>query len=163
MTSPIYGWDRVPAAAKLTEVFPHIPLTVSTGVSAMAGHELATHVLSAARGTGPHRDFRSTLYFYARDVISHAWIIGGRVHHPYVGGDSLAFRMIAESGSLPSFPDAIPVSNTALVRAAAQRGLGECKDFEELVSRARRDEATRALLDERADLLAKAGWFRHCL
>lgn len=155
VTSPTYGWQREPALEKLARKFPRVPVSVATGVSAMAGHELATSALTPPTHADLPGDFESTLYFYARDVISHAWIMGGRVHRRHIGAESATFRTIAGSGALPAYPDASPLSNTALLRCAEERGLGSLRSLEELVELAGRSEEARELLRERAQLLAR--------
>lgn len=146
INSPAYGWEDVDPSALLGA---DLPVSVATGVGAMAGSELASAPLS------PDNDpLASTLYVYARELVGHAWIVGDAVHQPYTGSAPTAFNEIAGSGSFSSTDDGHPLGTTAVLEAARRRGLG-VSTITDLVGPAEHNPAAREILDERARLLAK--------
>ncbi|WP_245557358.1 ROK family transcriptional regulator [Corynebacterium terpenotabidum] len=154
ITSPAYGWDRVDAASLLARTSSDVPLSLSTGVGAMAGAELGSAPLPPAHTDVPGG--RSTLYIYARELVAHAWIVGNAVHQPFTGTTPTAFSRIAESGSFgwSRGGSGHPLGTTAVLEAARDRGL-PVSTLPELVSLATRNPVARELLNERADLLGR--------
>lgn len=151
VSSPVYGWEEVDAAAVLAEELGH-PVYVSSGVAAMAGRELSG--LPVADGHGGD----STLYFYAREVVSHAWIVNGAVHRPHSGQAPEAFLDLQADNLLLdawSGQGGHPLGGSTLVRAARNLGL-EVNDLPQLIASAETQPRARALLDERARLLTRA-------
>jgi len=162
ITSATYGWDRVPAHAEISAALhnaapaanftPQFTVEVSTGVAAMAAHELAYTDLAA------HNDpaVASSLYVYAREVLGYAWIVHGAIHRPRLGHQTpLVARLLADSPLLePAQRRGIdPLSVTALLDAAAERGHAT-SSLAGLVETARNDASLAALLDHRANILA---------
>lgn len=127
VTSPAYGWEKVDI-----QQFLPFPISIGTGVAAMAG----TEIINAPLNPTPHFE-PSTLYFYAREVVSHAWIFNGAVHRPNSGRTPLAF------------------GNSNTLKEASRRGIA-ARTFAELVSRARTETVAREILNERAHKLADA-------
>ncbi len=150
VSSRTFGWEDVDPGAIIAEI-TGVPTSISTGVSAMAGFQLMNTPLPS-RGAD---SFSSTLYFYARELVAHAWIFNGAVHKPHTGTSPAAFRHIAASGSFAGAPEgAHPLGTTSLLRAAGERGI-RARTLQELVRRGQEDARARALLDERAHLLGK--------
>lgn len=127
VSSGVYGWDAVDVGALLP-----FEAVLGTGVAAMAGTEIINTAL-----TPTHRQEPSTLYFYAREVISHAWIFNGAVHRPSSGRTPLAF------------------GNSDTLREAARRGV-HAGSFAELLRLSASEPAARTVLDERARALGSA-------
>lgn len=96
----------------------------------------------------------STLYFYAREVIAHAWIFPGAVHRPHRGVPPQAFARIAQSGTFTAQEGVHPLGNAAVVGAARQRRI-PAKNLSHLVEIAQCNRTARRLLDERAELLGR--------
>ncbi|AWB83077.1 MarR family transcriptional regulator [Corynebacterium liangguodongii] len=165
ITSETYGWDRVPAHAaacaalervgSAAHLAPGYTVEVSTGVAAMAAHELAHTDLAQ------HNEealTRSSLYVYAREVLGYAWIVHGAIHRPRLGHQSpLLARLLSGSPlSEPARRRGIdPLSVSALLEVAAQRGQA-ASSLPELIAAARDDAPLAALLDHRAHILAEA-------
>ncbi|WJY66957.1 MarR family transcriptional regulator [Corynebacterium auris] len=162
ITSPTYGWDRVPALALTHEALgrvaansnfaPDVEVEVCTGVSAMAAAELAYMDLRTHDG-GAHT--RSALYVYAREVVSYAWIVHGGIHRPRLRHKNpLLSRFLHDSplagASTPHGTD--PLSVSALLACAADRGF-QARTLPELVQAARFDAQLASLLDHRANIL----------
>lgn len=162
ITSATYGWDSVPAHAEVSAALhnaapaanftPKFTVEVSTGVAAMAAHELAYTDLAA------HNDpaVASSLYVYAREVLGYAWIVHGAIHRPRLGHQTpLVARLLSDSPLVePARRRGIdPLSVTALLDAAAEQG-HEATSLAGLVAAAHDDAALAALLDHRADILA---------
>lgn len=145
ITSSAYGWDNVDPAGLLDT---GIPISVSTGVGAMAGSELSSSPLSMDRDP-----LSSTLYIYARELVGHAWIVGNAVHQPYTGSAPTAFKDIAASGSFSS-EHGHPLGSTAVLTAARERGVA-ADSVTDLVAKAETNPTARDILDERARLLAR--------
>ena len=122
-----YGWEKVDI-----QQFLPFPISIGTGVAAMAG----TEIINAPLNPTPYFE-PSTLYFYAREVVSHAWIFNGAVHRPNSGRTPLAF------------------GNSNTLKEASRRGIA-ARTFAELVSRARTETVAREILNERAHKLADA-------
>lgn len=140
ITSPTYGWDDV-APGPLLSAALGLPVSVTAGVSAMAGTELAAAPIS-------HREPASALYFYAREVVNHAWIINGTVHRAHSGRTPVHLR--------PTAPDGIhPLGNAAVVQAARELG-SRADSFSSLMEEAATQPRLRQLLDTRIDHLARA-------
>lgn len=159
ITSDAYGWDAVDT----TEILNHlaatnanttVPISLATGVGAMAGAELSSTPLRglAASNVGTE----STLYIYARELVAHAWIVGDAVHQPFTGVPPAAFTQIAESGSFRRSRGGSghPLGTTAVLEAAQRKGLG-VSSIAELVAISQHNPVARKLLDERADLLGR--------
>lgn len=154
VTSPIYGWEDVDVPAVLDVRLPR-PVFFGTGVAAMAGLELFAAPL---RLPGDRPGFGSTLYFYAREMINHAWIFNGAVHHPHSGSPPAVFRGLAAEGPLTGGrPEQgiHPLGDTAVIRAASAAGI-KARDLRHLVQLSETDPRGRAILDERAMLLGRA-------
>ncbi|MDN8594295.1 MULTISPECIES: MarR family transcriptional regulator [unclassified Corynebacterium] len=162
ITSATYGWDRVPAHAEVSAALhnaapaanftPQFTVEVSTGVAAMAAHELAYTDLAVNNNTAA----ASSLYVYAREVLGYAWIVHGAIHRPRLGHQNpLVARLLSDSPLLePAQRRGIdPLSVTALLDAAAERGHA-ASSLAGLVEAARDDDSLAALLDHRADILA---------
>jgi hypothetical protein len=129
INSASYGWSNVDVSALLP-----FSASVGTGVSAMAGTEIIETPLQS--NTHP-----STLYFYAREVIAHAWIFNGTVHRPNSGRTPAAF-----SG---------PLSNSATLEQAYRRGL-HAGSLSDLVRLSQSNAIARDVLDTRARGLGRA-------
>lgn len=159
VVSPSFRWEAVDLAGGLAERIA-APVSVVSAVEAMAGNEL----YSAPFATHTHEESPwhadSTLYFYAREFVGHAWIFGGAVHRPHSGVPS---RYLAEDSELglfascprPGLAQLHPLSNSRLVAHAHQHGI-DAADFADLVRLGESDTTVRGLLDERAVLLGKA-------
>src|SRR5699024_11590958 len=65
---------------------------------------------------------RSTLYFYAREVVNHSWIDNGAVHRPHSGSTTTAFHDLARGTGL-EHEEVHPLSGLATVAAARQAGI----------------------------------------
>lgn len=154
VSSTAYGWNGVEAPEILAGMFGQ-PVSYCSGVAAMAGRELAgTPISSTLSG----QDDSSTLYFYAREMINHAWIINGAVHRPHTGLAATSFRDLAGStrlGEAATGDGGHPLGNTAVLRAAARAG-APAADLSALVTLGNRNPVAREILDERAELLAQA-------
>lgn len=145
VTSPSYGWKDVAPASHLDT---DVPVALSTGVSAMAGSELASSPLSLDSG-----ERTSTLYVYARELVGHAWIVDNAVHQPYTGSVPAAFTEIATSGTFSS-EHGHPLGSTPVLHAARRRGLN-VSTVPDLVALAEHNPVARGILDERAELLSR--------
>lgn len=176
VSSETYGWNQVDAASRIAAQLD-VPVAVAGGVAAMAAHELAATPLVNPQNASADVDLSqpaSTLYFYAREFVGHAWIFNGAVHRPHSGAASRAFQRIGAQGSFAASPPGgtHPLSSTALLDAAASRGI-PAHNVAELVQIGRRgagsnglnlrgsisaDQAKEAaeLLDERAELLSRS-------
>ncbi|WP_417288836.1 helix-turn-helix domain-containing protein [Corynebacterium variabile] len=154
VSSQAYGWDDVDVAGILGRADTGIPVSLATGVGAMAGAELTSTPLRSADNDIPGG--RSTLYVYARELVAHSWIVGDAVHQPFTGTSPTAFTTIAESGSFRSSRGGTghPLGTTAVLDAARRKGLG-VSSVPELVAVASSNAVARALLDERAELLGR--------
>ncbi|WP_096459493.1 ROK family transcriptional regulator [Corynebacterium suranareeae] len=124
VTSEDYGWSNVDIGAHLP-----FPATIGSGVAAMAGSEIINASLTQAT--------QSTLYFYAREMVSHAWIFNGAVHRPNSGRTPTAF------------------GNTNTLKDAFRRGLSP-SSFSDLVQLSHTNSIAREILNERAHNLADA-------
>ncbi|WP_074508423.1 transcriptional regulator SsuR [Corynebacterium glutamicum] len=124
VTSEDYGWSEVEIGAHLP-----FPATIGSGVAAMAGSEIINAPLTQST--------QSTLYFYAREMVSHAWIFNGAVHHPNSGRTPTAF------------------GNTNTLKDAFRRGLTPTT-FSDLVQLSHTNPLARQILNERAHKLADA-------
>lgn len=162
ITSATYGWDRVPAHAEVSAALhnaapaanftPQFTVEVSTGVAAMAAHELAYADLAVNNDPAA----ASSLYVYSREVLGYAWIVHGAIHRPRLGHQTpLVARLLSDSPLVePAKRRGIdPLSVTALLDAAAERGHAT-SSLAGLVEAARDDDSLAALLDHRADILA---------
>lgn len=152
--SDAYGWEGVEAPGILAGLFGR-PVSYCSGVAAMAGQELACTPISP---TPMGQDNSSTLYFYVREMINHAWIINGAVHRPYTGLAATSFRELADFtrlGEAAMEGKGHPLGNTAVLRAAARAG-APAADLSALVALGDRNAVAREILDERAELLAQA-------
>lgn len=124
VTSEDYGWSEVEIGAHLP-----FPATIGSGVAAMAGSEIINAPLTQST--------QSTLYFYAREMVSHAWIFNGAVHRPNSGRTPTAF------------------GNTNTLKDAFRRGLTPTT-FSDLVQLSHTNPLARQILNERAHKLADA-------
>lgn len=176
VSSETYGWDHVDAASRVAAQI-NVPVAVAGGVAAMAAHELAATPLANTRtmpADAKPSQPDSTLYFYAREFVGHAWIFNGAVHRPHSGAASRAFQRIGAQGSFAASPPGgtHPLSSTALLSAAASKGI-PARNVAELVRIGRpgadphglersgsvgADQTQEAakLLDERAELLSRS-------
>ncbi|MCQ9352749.1 ROK family protein [Corynebacterium sp. 153RC1] len=136
-----YGWKGADVATLLHEAFGR-RVTVATGVLAMAGAEIAATPIA-----GEH--WPSTLYFYAREVVSHAWIFNGIVHYPHTGRKPSALR------PGPGPHGLAPLSVKPILGRAAELGF-EVKTFAELVEAAKNSEQLRTMFHERAEAMGQA-------
>lgn len=154
VTSRAYGWEDVDVAEILSHTGTGVPVSLATGVGAMAGAELTSTPLGTTDQLTPGG--RSTLYVYARELVAHSWIVGDAVHQPFTGVSPTAFTAIAESGSFRSSRGGTghPLGTTAVLDAARRKGLG-VSSIPELVALASANPVARALLDERAELLGR--------
>lgn len=160
VSSETYRWNQVDPTAHIGAQLG-VPVAVAGGVAAMAGHELAATPLtiqSEANDVQPE----STLYFYAREFVGHAWVFNGAVHRPHSGATSRAFQRIGAQGSFDLTPPGgtHPLSSTSLLTAAANKGI-PAHTVAELVQLGRRSTSkyqkpAADLLDERAELLSKS-------
>src|SRR5699024_3820640 len=113
----------------------------------MAAQELLSAPLNG-------EDPGSTLYFYAREVVNHAWIVNGAVHRPHSGSTTTAFPDLARGDGLE--PDALqPLSGLATVAAARQAGLNP-HSYRALVHVSKTNPAARRFIDARSELLVDA-------
>lgn len=153
-----YGWEGVDLSRLLSQRLGCVT-RVGTGVAAMAARELLSRPIGLSE-TG------SALYFYAREVINHAWIVNGAVHRPHSGRQVSSFDDLAR-GSVLAQGEEHPYSAAAAVSAANRAGI-RVRNFQDLVVVANRDanrvanwdgsrnSRARAILDARADLLSGA-------
>ncbi|KAB1503148.1 ROK family transcriptional regulator [Corynebacterium sp. 320] len=175
LESPIPAWDGIhlptevqralhdlPSALPLDHT---LPISLGTGVSALAGMELAFRdpTVSPTQSS-------SILYVYSREVLSYSWIIHGGIHRPRVGHQSaLISALLAQSRLAVSDASASdknqgeqtstsgrqdPLSVGRLLDVAAEMG-HPAASLEELVRAARTNAKAAELLDERTDLLGK--------
>lgn len=149
VSSPEYGWEGVDLAGLLSQRLGRV-VHLGTGVAAMAAGELLSRPLQPADAESS----LSSLYFYAREVINHAWIVNGAVHRPHSGRQVSCFRDLARGSMLAQGEDH-PFSGAAAVAAAQRNGIG-VEGFQDLVAVATRDTRARTILNSRADLLAEA-------
>lgn len=124
ITSSDYNWSEVDISRHLP-----FPASIGSGVAAMAGSEIIDTSLT--------QPSQSTLYFYAREMVSHAWIFNGTVHRPNSGRTPMAF------------------GNTNTLKDAFRRGLTPTS-FSDLVQLTRTNPLARTILNERAQKLADA-------
>lgn len=148
ISSPEYGWEAVPAAAIIAAELDQ-PLTFGTGVACMAGHELSHNPISAGAE-------HSTLYFYARDILGHAWLFNGAVHRPHSG----RIPAFLHEGCPPELVDAgtvgqHPLSLSVLLNACRRRG-HNVTSLPQVAALADQDPGVAALAEERAHALARA-------
>lgn len=153
ITSSVYGWDGVAAGEIIADILGK-PVFVASGVSAMAGSELAHTPLDDGSLVATPQKNESTLYFYAREVIAHAWIFHGAVHRPHSGVAPRAFSQIAQSGTFEVEEGTHPLGNSAVVNAARAQRI-PATNLAHLVEIAKCDSVARRLLDERAELLGR--------
>lgn len=147
VSSPDYGWEQVDLAA-LMEAELGRPVHIGAGAAAMAAQELLSQPLSSPASSS------STLYFYAREVINHAWIVNGVVHRPHSGRPGLSLHSLAR-GSVLAEGAEHPFSDAATIAAADRAGI-TVDSFRELVAVAEKDPTARAIVDARAALLTEA-------
>lgn len=150
VTEPAYNWRDVPVAEVLTH-YLGVPVQISSGVAAMAGHELLNRPLDAAKP-----DKGATLYFYARELVAHAWIVHGTVHEPASGGLPLAFERVSKGSIFDTAEVGVghPLGNSNVVHAAQREGI-QVQNFAQLAAIGIRNERARGILDARAHLLAQ--------
>lgn len=158
------------------------PICLGTGVSALAGMELAFRDPT----TSP-TELPSILYIYSREVLSYSWIINGGIHRPRVGHQSqLIAALLAKSNlsdsttifsqdSLPTHADDTPrhahknskrtdghplnlqkdpLSVGHLLDKAAELG-HPATSLDELVELSHTTPTIAKLLDSRAELLGQ--------
>ncbi|WP_018298151.1 ROK family transcriptional regulator [Corynebacterium lubricantis] len=143
VTSEEYGWEGVPVGNEISQrLGAHV--FYSTGVTAMAGYELAANDLST-------RGMDSTLYFYVREMIGHAWIFNGAVHRAHSGTPTTALRLL-DDGSIATH-GAHPLSTRFTLDDARSRGLS-VESLSELIASG--DPRAREVLDARAHRIARA-------
>ena len=146
VTSEEYGWDDVDIAAELSQRLG-FEVHAGSGTAAMAAQELLSAPLR-------DRDPGSTLYFYAREVVNHAWIVNGAVHRPHSGATTTAFHDLARGSGLEH--DGVhPLSGQATVAAAQKAGI-KVHSYRDLVQIASTNATARKLVDARNMLLVDA-------
>ena len=141
-----YGWTGVDLANRLSRRLGRA-VHVGAGVAAMAAQELLSRPISPA-------DSGSTLYFYAREVVNHAWIVNGTVHRPHSGRLGSSFRELAQGSVLAQGEDH-PFSGAAAVSAARRAGI-QVDSFRDLVTLGPTNATARKITDARARLLGDA-------
>ena len=146
VTSREYNWEEVDIAAELSFRLGQ-PVHVGSGAAAMAAQELLSAPLSS-------EDPSSTLYFYAREVVNHAWIVNGAVHRPHSGTNTTAFHELARGTGL-EHDDVHPLSGLATVAAAQREGV-QAHTYRELVQITGKNSTARRFVDVRNDLLVDA-------
>lgn len=146
VTSPEYNWDEVDIAAELSYRLGH-PVHVGSGAAAMAAQELLSAPLNG-------EDPGSTLYFYAREVVNHAWIVNGAVHRPHSGTTTTAFHDLARGTGL-EHEEVHPLSGLATVAAAQRAGI-KGHSYRDLVHVSKTNPAARRFIDARNELLVDA-------
>ena len=135
VSSTAFGWDRVNIGKILTGVFDQ-DVVLATGVAAMAGRELAYEPLGDAVP-------RSTFYFYARNVLAHAWLFHGAVHrsHTHRAPDFLS-------------NSSRPLTVAAVISVA--RDLGhDVSTLPDVLAIGRRDVQLQQILQERGEAIAE--------
>lgn len=153
VTSSVYGWDSVVPGDVVADILGK-PVSVATGVAAMAGSELANTPLEGGSLLGASQGNESTLYFYAREVIAHAWVFHGAVHRPHSGVSPKIFAQIAQSGTFQAEEGIHPLGNSAIINAARACRI-PAKNLAHLVEISKSNITARALLNERAELLGQ--------
>lgn len=146
VTSREYGWEGVDIAEELSLRLGY-DIHVGSGAAAMAAQELLSAPLS-------DKDLGSTLYFYAREVVNHAWIVNGAVHRPHSGATTTAFHDLARGSGL-EHGGLHPLSGQATVAAAQKAGI-EVHSYRDLVQIASTNATARHLVDARNKLLVDA-------
>lgn len=158
------------------------PICLGTGVSALAGMELAFRDPT----TSP-TELPSILYIYSREVLSYSWIINGGIHRPRVGHQSqLIAALLAKSNlsdsttifsqdSLPTHADDTPLHSHKNSKRTDGHPLNLQEDplsvghllekaaelehpatsLDELVELSRTTPTIAKLLDSRAELLGE--------
>ncbi|WP_018017228.1 ROK family transcriptional regulator [Corynebacterium capitovis] len=134
LTSPEFGWPDVPVGALLADAYGR-HVDVATGVTAVAATELLSRPLPPEGATET-----ATLFFYARNVVTHAWMFSGAVHRPR------APRHRPDSS--------VPLTNGDVVRNAQKDGL-DVSSFGQLTALASSCPHAEAILQERAYELAR--------
>lgn len=150
ISSPVYGWEGVNVTEELSTLFGG-RVDVASGAGAMAGHELNSRPLGNVDDAGPHD---STLFFYTRDVVTHAWIFNGSVHQPLTGSSPVIFGKIARSGPFTDVDNHHPLGNSSVLATARSQGV-RAENFNHLVHLSQMDAKARHILNERARLLAE--------
>lgn len=147
VTSPAFGWDGVNIGELLARAFDQ-DVAVATGVAAMAGRQLAHEPLGPGGA-------RSTLYFYARDVLAHAWLFHGAVHRS-LSDRAPRFLQSAEVAELRDAVDPAvhPLSVTALIAAVRARGV-KVTSLNEVVAAAQHNADLQELMHVRAHAIAE--------
>lgn len=158
---PRLGWRQAPVGPVLADVLG-LPVSVASHVDAMAGAEL----LLGMRRFAPSAS--TSLYVYARETVSYALVIGGRVHCPADGPGTIAALpahsgLLGDTGQLES-----TVSDEAVLAAARRLRLvpsatsaprigGSVTAITDLLRVARAgNQQARDLLAERARVLGAA-------
>lgn len=173
LESPLTKWDGLflpdaikkaiadPVVFSAVESFlPHLQLSVGSGVSAMAGMELAFRDPAASTA-----QFPSILYVYSREVLRYSWIINGGVYHPGARHQTSLVSSLTANSSFMEVPGASlnnllgdltgdPLSVARLLNIAADYGY-PCRSLKDIVGKAKNDPFLAGLLDERAELLAE--------
>ncbi|WP_025251486.1 ROK family transcriptional regulator [Corynebacterium vitaeruminis] len=140
-----YGWHDINVCSLLSEIFNR-SVSVSTGVLAMAGAEISDTPLAADRREAPL--LPSTLYFYAREIVNHAWIFNGVVHRPHSGKAPSIYR--------PETPShASPLSVSGIIDEATAQGL-RTSSFADLVRHSQHCTPIKELFRARAEALGDA-------
>lgn len=152
ISSPVSGWDGMRPGIVLAQLLG-TPVHVSSGVAAMAGRELLAAPLPATPEGG------SVFYFYARELVNHAWIVNGAVHQPHTGTTTRLFREVVGDGPVSRVAarehGMHPLGDSAVVHAARAQGLA-VTDITRMVRAAASVPQARQILDERVRLLADA-------
>ena len=146
ITSPEYQWEDVAATDILSGELGR-PMSAGVGVEALAGHELAHNPIDDELED-------SRLYFYARDVLSHAWVFHGQVHRPSSGRlpAFMSDNMVPELAECATVGQH-PLSLTALINACQMRGFG-VRGLPDICALTQREPSIRDLMTRRAEALA---------
>jgi predicted NBD/HSP70 family sugar kinase len=156
---PRLGWRQAPIGSVLADAL-NLPISVASHVDAMAGAEL----LLGGRRFVPSSP--TSLYFYARETVGYALVIGGRVHCPASGPGTIAAlpafsELLGGTGQLESTVSDEAVLSAArrlrVLPAGAGRGNGASSGMTELLRLARGGNAQATeLLTERARVLGES-------
>ncbi|WP_146183478.1 ROK family transcriptional regulator [Corynebacterium yudongzhengii] len=137
-----FGCEHVPLARLLAQRFEQA-ISFSTGVTAMAGHELAMTDLADPIPAGD-----STLYFYIREMVGHAWIFNGAVQQRF---SSRPVQLLRSDDARGAGQHALSTRYT--LQRARDMGL-EVRSLSQLQQHS--DPRAREILDERARRIVEA-------
>ncbi|MGP5659212.1 hypothetical protein [Corynebacterium falsenii] len=152
VTSSAYGWHNVAPQRIMTPLL-NTHVSVANGVHAMAARELFSRQLPSSTSSSPN-DHHASLYFYARDLIGHSWIIGSQVPLPRDNSFNRTLELILPSHHIDQWKKSglHPLGNRSLIHQAQSAGYS-VSGAHELNKSAQRHAELRALLDNRARTL----------